>query len=118
MIKVRYDAVTKKIGKSYPANIEIPSPYIEMTEKEHNKLRAVVLPKGKTWYLVNGKFQIKDDTGILKEKNNSKIYNQIQKLEQSQSRALREMIVNPNDYAKNKLIDIDNQIQSLRQQIL
>lgn len=52
-----------------------------------------------------------------KQKDNDNIKSQIAEIESKQSRALREMIVSPNDDSKQLLLDIDKQIQSLRTQI-
>jgi hypothetical protein len=53
----------------------------------------------------------------IKQAADNVIISQIATLEATQARALREMAVNPNDIAKNKLTDIDNQITELRKQL-
>lgn len=60
------------------------------------------------------------DSQALKEKQAEilKIKSLITELENTQSRAMREMLINPNDFAKNKLEEIDSQISALRQQFL
>lgn len=52
-----------------------------------------------------------------KQKSNDNIKSQITEIESKQSRALREMIVSPNNGAKQRLLDTDKQIQDLRLQI-
>lgn len=54
---------------------------------------------------------------IEKEKITKETLCKIYDLEQEQFRAIREMIVNPNDFAKNKLIDIDKKIKDLRSKL-
>lgn len=51
------------------------------------------------------------------EQSNAEIKSQIEALEQSQLRALREMALEPNAFAENKLTQIDLQIKELRTQI-
>lgn len=52
-----------------------------------------------------------------KERNNLKVLQQIAELESQQNRPLRELLTSPNDFARNKLIEINNQIQMLRLQL-
>lgn len=59
MIKVRYDGVTGKVGKSYPSTINVPAPYVIMPEAEHDKMRSTELPEGRAWFYINGGFTIR-----------------------------------------------------------
>lgn len=61
MIKIRYDEITGKVGKSYPSNINVPAPYIEMPESEHDQMRSTKLQEGKAWFYINGEFTIRTD---------------------------------------------------------
>lgn len=61
MIKIRYDGVTGKVGKSYPSTINAPTPYIEMSEAEHDQMRSTELPEGKAWFYINGELTIRAD---------------------------------------------------------
>ena len=49
--------------------------------------------------------------------NNQNIKTQIKDLEQEQSRALREMILNPNEIARQKLQGLEATIENLRTQL-
>lgn len=51
------------------------------------------------------------------EQSNAEIKSQIEALEQSQLRALREMALEPNSFAQSKLAQIDSEIKELRTQI-
>jgi hypothetical protein len=55
---------------------------------------------------------------LTKDQINANILFQISKLETSQARPLREMLVCPNDEAKQKLQTIDNEIINLRSQLI
>mgnify|MGYP000142163608 CR=1 FL=1 len=39
MIKLRYDITTGAVGNGYTENIEVPQPYLLITEAEHDKIK-------------------------------------------------------------------------------
>lgn len=57
------------------------------------------------------------DQEAEKQEKRLQIMEKIELLEQSQARSLREMVVEPNDFAKNKLKDIDEKIKKLREKL-
>lgn len=61
MIKVRYDATTGKIGKSYPESMNIPQPYFEMSKADHDELRTIALKDGEDLFFRDTKFVIEQD---------------------------------------------------------
>ena len=61
--------------------------------------------------------QTEEHSKLKKERSNFEIKTQIADIEKSQARALREMVINPNDTAKQKLQEIENQIQELRSKL-
>lgn len=65
MIKVRYNEKTGQLLKRYPASIEVPQPFIEITEAAANSLHD--LPKQQSWFYENGKFVIKNNSTYLAE---------------------------------------------------
>jgi hypothetical protein len=86
-------------------------PYIN--RNENNKITAIFANK----QYENQEFLADDSEEIvefLKPSANIEILAQIAQLESSQLRSLREMIITPNDFAKNKLMEIDIQIKELR----
>jgi len=38
MLKLRYDATTGKVGSAYDVDIEVPEPFLEITEEQHDKI--------------------------------------------------------------------------------
>lgn len=67
MIKVRYDKITGKIGKSYPETMDVPQPYAEMSEVDHDKIRAIVLKDGEDLFFRDSKFIVEQDIQLAKQ---------------------------------------------------
>lgn len=72
MIKVNFDPITEKVIGYYPDDVQyqsIPSPYIEITEQEHQEAL------GKTMCVKNGKLEeeIASSGDVLEQLRNEKI---------------------------------------------
>ena len=123
MVKVNYDATGKILG-FYPDSIEykiIPIPYIEITEEKYKKVFANM-----AHYRVCNKeiVDIKNNEDYLLEQSlyeNSrqiaKIKAQIEDLEISQNRAIREYILTSTKKSKKIIADIETKIKYLREKM-
>lgn len=73
MIKVRYDEITGKIGKSYPELMDVPQPFVEMSEADHDELRAIILKDGEDLFFRNVGFVVEKDLEKEKQVKNAEI---------------------------------------------
>lgn len=120
MIKVNYDENGKILG-FYSNKIKydsIPTPYIEISEQLYSNIvgnyKKYAIINNSVVDVSNTEEYLKQQTDLAKAQEIAKIKQEIETLETSQHRAIRESIVNPNSYATDKLVDIDNKILKLR----
>ena len=75
MIKIRYNADTGQLLKSYPASIEVPQPFVETTKIEADALHE--LPEEKDWFYENGGFVVKDNPAFMLEQKKKSIHSEL-----------------------------------------
>lgn len=75
MIKVRYNTDTGQVLKRYPADIEVPQPFVEITKIEADALHE--LPEEKAWFYENGEFVVKDNPVFMLEQKKKNIHSEL-----------------------------------------
>jgi|GEM_PF-6356667 len=78
MIKVRYNANTGQVLKRYPASIDVPQPFVEITEGEANALHD--LPVEQAWFYSNGEFVIGDSPEYLAKQKQKDIHKELSEI--------------------------------------
>lgn len=71
MIKLRYNAETGRVGKAYRAKLEVPQPYIEITEEENNSISA---DDKHIYFVVDGELIAKSKANIEKKERIARMY--------------------------------------------
>lgn len=71
MIKLRYNAETGRVGKAYRAELEVPQPYIEITEEENNSISA---DDKHIYFVVDGELIAKSRANIEKKERIARMY--------------------------------------------
>ena len=56
MLKLRFDETTGKALSAYPAEFDVPEPYLEITEEQNEKIQS---DTENYYFLVNGKIKAK-----------------------------------------------------------
>jgi len=122
-VKLRFDSSTGKVGKTYPESMDVAEPYLTITVEQSNEISSQA---DKVFFVVAGELTSKNKADIeaeesiqkQKEIKRAELQNQIDELEKSQARPLRELRLDTtNQYSQAKLVGIDNQIVNLRTQI-
>lgn len=119
MIKVLY----KEDGTitDFWAINEIPStPYIEISEELHLEISTkdnYIVQNGSIVDITKSQDYISKKEEETNQERKTEIKAQISNIELQQNRAIREILLNNNEYSKSKLQEIEMQIQELRLQL-
>lgn len=119
MIKVLY----KEDGTitDFWAIKEIPTThYIEISEELHAQIinkDNYIVKNGEIFDISQTSEYINKVNDLEKTKRQTQIKEQISEIEYQQNRAIREVLLNNNEFSKSKLEEIERQIQELRTQL-
>lgn len=119
MIKVLYDN-DGFIKEFWAVNVIPDSQYIEISEETHKKIAGkdnFKIIDGKLADISNSQEYIDLQETKNKEQKIQALKEEINTVEKEQNRAIREMIIFPNETAKNRLHELNKKIEKLRSQL-